>query len=119
MENKNIGSPKPDERQFTKHWDLFIGDVIERDNFKEHHLQQLGILCDLYVEYDNVATLIKEEGYTFESDGRHGKQLRPRPEISIRDKILTEIRHFSKILGLILVKDTVITKKTGEKGEWD
>lgn len=102
-----MGSPKKPKAPcqgavFKKYWTLFIDSVINRENYQKHHLQQLIILCQLYEDYHDLTKLIREEGRTFESSGRYGTQIRTRPEVTQRDKILGEIRHYSKILNLNL-----------------
>jgi P27 family predicted phage terminase small subunit len=91
--------------------------VTKRDNFKQGHLEQLTILCKLYQEYNKLQKEIETEGYFFESEGRYGTQIKTHPLVTIRDKVLAEIRQYSKLLGLVLEKD----KDTGGdegKGEW-
>lgn len=118
MNEENPSSPHPEDKIFTKFWNLAIGDVLKRKNFKEHHLDQLRILCGLYSEYHTVDSIIKEEGYTFSSSGRYGEQLRPRPEIAIRDKILGEIRLYSRMLGLVLEKDQDTNENPEDESQW-
>ncbi len=115
---KKYKTPQPKNKEFTKYWNLFIDDVTSRANFREGHLEQLAILCQLYDQfYKNTKQLI-EEGYSFESAGRNGAQHKPHPVCAIRDKALAEIRQFSKLLGLVLEKDEHKNEdQTGD--EWD
>lgn len=117
MKNKKISSPRREDKIFTKYWELFIEDVASRDNFKLGHLQQLEILCDLYVSYHDLSQIIKSDGYTFENEGRHGAQLKPHPCVALRYKTLAEIRQYSKMLGITLVKDQ--NSGDDEKGVWE
>lgn len=118
MKNENFVSPKPKELEFTRYWDLFIDSVVERDNFRPHHLEQLTILCSLYQELNKVQDEIKEQGYYFENEGRHGSQIKTHPLVVIRDKMLGEIRHYTKLLDLTINKDKSI-KENDDKDDWE
>lgn len=103
--------------QFKKYWKKFLPKVMERDNFHESHLEQLNILCNLYSEYHKLNEFILTNGYSYESDGRYGESRREYPEVKIFQKVTAEIRHYSKILGLILNKDSA-TKEREDADEW-
>ena len=108
-------SPKPDHAGFTEYWEDFLPDIQDRENLKPSHLQQLRVLCDLYVDYDQLQAIIELEGRTYWSSGRNGDQLKLRPEVQQMNRVLSEIRNYSKILGMLLFKDT----KTNEPEEED
>lgn len=98
-------SPCPLEVNFTRYWDLFVDDILTREGFKPFHLEQLRVLCELFVEVDELTRIVKEEGYTYYSEGgRNGDQLKIRPEISQLNRTRTEIRNYCKILCLTLEK---------------
>jgi len=113
---KYLKSPKKDKK-FKFYWDLFIPDVIERDNFKKGHLEQLYILCQLYVEFHNLSKIIEVEGYTYISETRNGTQQKISGNVLVRDKITSEIRQYSKLLKLVLEKDKPHNPDQG--GEWE
>lgn len=108
---KKYPPPKKD-RAFREKWRELIHTVVKRDNFKEAHLFQLGILCDLFVEYDDLSKFLRENGYTYEAYGRQGKAIKPFPQVGQINKVKTEIRNYSRMLGLLLSKD----KDTGGGG---
>jgi phage terminase small subunit len=114
---KKFPAPKK-EPLFVRYWDKFLPKVVERDNFHHSHLEQLEILCDLYLEYHVLSGLIKENGYTFTSDSRYGLTIRENAEVKIRQKIISEIRQYSKILGLLLAKDTSSNNEP-DADEWE
>lgn len=114
MTTLDFTSPKPDKKSFNHYWDIFLPDVSERENLKKSHLQQLRILCDLCVELDELQDIIDIEGRTYESEGRNGVQIKLRPEISEKNRVISEIRNYSKILGLVLFKDNKLTKEEDE-----
>lgn len=111
-------SPKPDKKSFNHYWAMFLPDVHDRENLKSSHLNQLRILCDLSVEYDELQDIIDLEGRTYLSTGRNGDQIKLRPEIQQLNRCVAEIRNYSKMLGLVLVKDTKMNDKD-EKNEFD
>jgi phage terminase small subunit len=113
-------SPPPHSSEvFLYYWNMFLGDIAERDNLKQSHLYQLKVLCDLCVEYDELKEVIGLMGRTYESTGRNGTQIKLNPEVSHMKSIVTEIRNYSRMLGIVLVKDTKTTKKDEEGGEFD
>lgn len=98
--------PPKDNPTFVYQWNSNIAGIVGRDNFKPGHLEQLRLLCDLYVEYENLEFLVKKHGYTYLSVGRNGDQIKMRPEPLQMNRVRSEIRNYSKILGLLLVKDS-------------
>jgi phage terminase small subunit len=106
MTKKEIKNPKPDHAGFTEYWEETLPAILSRENFKPPHLQHLRVLCDLYVDYDQLQAIIDLEGRTYWSAGRNGDQLKLRPEVQQMNRVLSDIRNYSKMLGLLLVKDT-------------
>lgn len=116
--NEKYAAPK-DDKEFVKYWDRYLPKVIKRENFHESHLDQLEILCDLYLDYHELTKFIKKNGYSYEGDGRYGKSSNEYKEVSIRQKIIGEIRHFSKLLDLVLNKDQDKKEKPKVKNKWE
>lgn len=114
--NKNFPAPKKDT-EFKKYWKKFLPKVVERDNFHISHLEQLAILCDLYLEYHDLSLFLKDHGYSYESDGRYGLKMVEYPEVKIRQKIVSEIRQYCRVLGLLLNKDQMKNGE-GDEDEW-
>ena len=115
---KNFPAPKSTEL-FIKYWDKYLPKVISRENFHEAHLDQLAVLCDLYIEYHDLTEFIKENGYTYESDGRYGEAHKEFPQVKIRQKVISELRQYSKQLGLVLEKDNEKNQPPKKKSEWE
>lgn len=102
--------------KFKKYWKIFIDDVISRDNFCKGHLLKLEILCDLLIQYEEISKEVKETGYTYQTEGRYGYQIKPNPAVATQQKIVAEIRNYFKALGLILNK---VPDMPGEEiNEW-
>jgi hypothetical protein len=98
---------------------MFIGDIEHRDNLKQSHLHQLQILCDLCIEYDELREAIMFAGRTYISVGRNGDQIKLHPNVQQMNRVVSEIRNYSKILGIQLVKDTTTTKDSEEDNDFD
>ncbi len=114
--------PRKTNEIYVRMWNEFVDGVASRDNFKMAYLNQLSILCDLYVEYDVLLKFIERKGYSYESESKSGITLKPYPEVLHFAKVQSEIRNYSKILGLLLVKDTSQGDPKNPKGpssEWE
>lgn len=112
-------SPKEDDVEFTRYWNLYVDDVAQRDNFKIGHLEQLRILCQLYTEFDKLTEIISDKGYTYEAETRNGLQTKVYSEVTIRKEVMLELRMYSKMLGLILEPDKIFNDREAIKSEWD
>lgn len=104
--------------EFRKRWGRLIVSVATRENFRKGHLYQLEVLCDLYVEYHNLAKFIRTNGYTYSTDGRNGVMTKTHPEVQLLSAVRSDIRNYSKMLGLVLVKDASGESDT-EGDSWD
>jgi hypothetical protein len=111
-------SPRPDNVKFTYYWDIFIEDIIHRDTIKKTHREQLTVLCQLHTEFDYLTRLILEEGYTYVVESRNGSQQKVSSNVLIRDKIISELRQYARLLNIVISKDTK-TKKEEDHSEWD
>jgi hypothetical protein len=104
---------------FERTWKVFISDVVERDNFRPGHLEQLRVLCHLYSEEEELREILTMSGYTmFSEGGRNGPQEKSRPEVAQLNKVRSEIRAYSQMLGLVLHKDKGVVDK-GVEDEWE
>lgn len=112
---KKYAAPKRN-KDFKKYWNLFLPQVVDRPNFHDSYLQQLEVLCDLYVDYHKLTQFINENGYSIISEGRYGVRSAAHVEVAIREKTVSNIRALSKMLGLVLDKGVVANN---EGGEWD
>ena len=113
----NIPKPPIKGREFAKYWNQFAPMLLTRANYTDAHLKNLEILCRLYTEYDQLTEIIHKEGYTYSSDGRYGLQIRTRPEVTERKNTMIEIRQYTRLLGIVLVKDDSVN--SDEDGfEW-
>ena len=117
MEEIKYGSPRPEDEKFTEFWGKFIDKVVQRENFHESHLEQLSLLIDLYIDYDKLTNVINEEGMVYHNTGRYGHSIKPHPAVQLRQKTVSEIRAYSKLLDLVLAKDNSLNEP--EEDDWD
>ncbi|MCK5883685.1 MAG: hypothetical protein KAG61_08355 [Bacteriovoracaceae bacterium] len=104
---------------FKKYWEQFLNDIAVRDNFKDNHLAFLHILCELLVEYEGLQDVLRVYGPVVEHTTAHGVVThKVRPEVLLRDKVLVEIRNYSKLLKVGLFEDTQIRNKKDPEDDW-
>lgn len=103
---------------FREKWMSFIDNITRRDNFHISHLENFRILCNMYVEYEDLKEFIRVNGRSYCSLGRQGEVWKPYPEVMLLSKTEASIKEYSKMLGLILKKDHG-TESGGEGNKWD
>jgi len=91
---------------FRKTWAKFIDSLTGRDSFREAHLATLEVLCDLYVEYQDLEATIRKEGRTFKAVSRWGELIKMHPAVSQLDKVRANIAKYTKQLDLFPKKDS-------------
>lgn len=116
--SKHKYPPPKKDPVFRKKWMRFIDGIVDRDGFKIGHLDSLEILCDLYVEYEQLTTVIRTQGQTYKSVSRLGETIKIRPEVLQLEKCKANLRSYTKQLDLFPKKDHV-DESGGEKDEWD
>lgn len=100
-------SPKKKDKIFTEHWNILIGEIVSRENFKLGHLLQLKLLCEMYCEKYRLDDTIELLGTTYITEGgRNGTQEKIRPEVLQKNQVIRSILLCTKMLGLVLYKDT-------------
>lgn len=104
---------------FVRKWKNLIDTIASRDNFKPVHLFQLEVLCDLFVEYEQLSKWIRTHGYTYTAIGRQGKQIKTYPQVAERNRVKDQIRGYSKMLDLITPKGAGGGKSGKAGGEWN
>jgi hypothetical protein len=109
----------PENERYTKHWNTFLADIADRDNFKKSHLIQLSILCSLISDYEYDRETIVQLGRTYETTGRNGLQHKARPELELMKKAVSDIRHYLNMLGLVLVEDKKMTNVKEESNDFE
>ncbi len=115
--SKHKYPPPKKNKIFRDKWMQFIDNVTKRENFNIAHLNALEVLCDLFVEYDDLQTFIRKHGRNYKSIGRMGLVWKFYPEVVQLNKTQGQIRDYMKMLGLLLKKDHG-TESGGEAEEW-
>lgn len=110
--------PPKKDRVFREKWAGFIDSLSSRENFKRAHLQALEVLCDLYVEYSDLETVIRTEGRTYRAVSRFGEVRRMHPAVAQIDKVRSNIRAYTKQLDLFPKRDNS-SEADGEESEWE
>lgn len=103
---------------FRTKWMRFIDNVTKRENFNIAHLDSLEILCDLYVEYEDLQRFVRVNGRSYLSLGRSGEVWKFYPEVQHLARVQAQIKEYSKMLGLLLKKDHG-SESGGEAAEWE
>lgn len=116
--SKHKYPPPKNNPVFRQKWMGFIDSVTGRDSFKEAHLEALAVLCDLYVEYHDLDTIIRKEGRTYKSVTRFGEHRAMHPAVAQMDKVRSNIRSYTKQLDLFPKKDNS-DGSDGEEDEWE
>lgn len=114
---KKYPPPKADP-VFVAKWEIFLPNLAARENFNPSYLSQLEVLCDLYSEYDTTLAFIRKKGQTYKSNGRNGTQFKLRPEVMQVSRLQSEIRNYSKFLGLVIKKDQGYVEEPTAEDNW-
>lgn len=118
-EYEQLQYPPPKKHPtFRKMWAQFIENVTERENFKVGHLNSLEILCDLFVDYEDLREFIRVNGRSYQSVGRQGVVWKFFPEVRQLNAVQAQIKEYMKMLGLLLKKDHS-SQSGGEKDNWE
>ncbi len=115
--NENYPPPKR-HPVFKAKWRQFIGSLSGRDGFKIGHLNQLELLCDLYVEYAALSKFIRTKGYTYSTISRFGTLVKPYPQVALMKTTMGQIHTYTKALGLNPKKD-MGNESGGEGANWE
>lgn len=103
---------------FRQAWGKFIKSVTSRESFKEAHLSALEVLCDLYVEYEDLERTIRVEGRTYKRVSRFGETRAMHPAVGQMDKVRANIRQYTKMLDLFPKRDHGGDSE-GEEEQWE
>lgn len=106
--------PPRDSKIFKEKWRLFLPKVTQRENFSEAHLAQLEVLCDLFVEYSNLRDVLDVIGHTYKAD----ELVKQYPEVAQMNSCRTQIVYYTRMLGLLLTKDTSQAEEKEKKDVW-
>lgn len=110
--------PPRKDKIFREKWALFIDNVVGRKNFHMGHLETLRILCDCFVEYEQLRSFLAENGQAYAAVGRAGEVWRLYPQVQQLNRVKESISVYSKMLDLIVKKDHGDGGGTGDEDDW-
>lgn len=111
--------PPKNNPTFRRRWKFLIDTIASRPNFKAVHLFQLEVLCDLFVEYEQLSKWIRTHGYTYTAMGRQGKQHKTYPQVGERNQVKNQIRAYSRMLDLASPKGGSAAGPVKGGAEWE
>lgn len=117
--SKHKYPPPKNEPIFRRKWATFIDNIVGRENFNPSHLDALEILCDLYVEYEQLHQFIRVNGRSYCSIGRAGETWKLYPEVNELKRVQGSIKEYTKMLGLLLKADKGTGASSGEEKDWE
>lgn len=109
MEN-SYSPPSWLDREAKKEWKRVIQKLTEDDSIKECDLSALEGYCQSYSRWKKAEQVLQKEGLTFTTPNGYWQQ---RPEVSIANKALAEVRAFCKEFGLTPASRARIEKNIG------
>lgn len=116
--SKHKFPPPRKNKIFRTKWMEFIDNVVSRDSFKRAHLETLTLLCDMYVEYEELSKILRIQGRTYKTVTRLGEHLKMHPATSHIDKVRANISKYTRLLDLFPKKDKGGGGAEGEAEEW-
>ena len=106
-----ISCPAWLDAEAKKEWKRIIKLLqAEKVDFTEKDLKALEGYCQSYARWKNCEKILQEKGYTFETPNGYVQQ---RPEVSISNKALQELRSYQKELGLTPAARARMNKNSG------
>jgi phage terminase small subunit len=93
--------PPKTETIYVKMWNYLLPDIVQRKKFKEIHLHQLEMLCEMYVDHEMLSEFIRKHGHSYKLHGVN-QGYRAYPQVAQLNKVRTEIRYYSTLLGLVI-----------------
>lgn len=116
MNLKELSCPRPLNKEFEKYWNELYEDLKKNDTLYNANIKHLVILCDLFVEYDNLTVSIEETGYLEYTETKYGTHSKISPYVMQRERTNKSILLYSKSLGLTL--KNIPASPEGEEDDW-
>ena len=104
-------------KEWKKIYQELKSSIDTDDDLTDAHLRLLVILSDLFVEYQEVAEIIKKEGRAYKAITQHGFAWREHPCVNQKIKIVQQIKSYSTMLGIKLSE--VTNPKAEIYDDWD
>lgn len=110
-------SPYPDYKEWNHYWSRIV-DSIDRDKVKPSHIKQMQLLCDLYIEYDQLSETLEQEGYLVTNITSQGETHKINPLYNAKDRTVKSIMQLTKSLGIELYTSKDDTPTEDQENEW-
>lgn len=111
--------PPSRNKEFRKIWAQGIKNITDRENFDTSHLSLFETYCHLIVNMRRLDEFITQNGQTYRVVTVMGETRRTHPEVLERNKTVSQIAIYARLLDLLPKKDkSVKVPKDGEK-EWE
>lgn len=118
--SKHAYPPPKKDPIFRKYWMKFIDSVTLRKDFRIGHLDTLRILCDLHTQYEDLDNFLRINGRFFKVVNRFGETRKVYPETVQFEKVIVNIKNYTKMLGLFPKTDDSAGKGGENKNdEWE
>jgi phage terminase small subunit len=114
----NTQSPRPGDESFNYYWELLLSELKERPNLCNSHLTQLKVLCDANVQYDVLLEKVNKEGHILTKITSQGESFITNPHVNQLNRVINQIKDYSKMLGLVLEKEAVPTGQGDDEEDW-
>lgn len=99
--------PPKNHPVFVRAWSNLLDNVMEKRDFKRAHLLTLEILCDLYVEMDEILKFLEKHGRNYYVKNEAEETYRNYNEVAALDRVRMKIKMYSSSLGLFPNKERV------------
>lgn len=96
-----------------KEWRRVIKEIGEDTELKTLDLKTVEGYCQSYSKWRECENIMQKEGYTFKTPNGYVQQ---RPEVSISNKALADMRAFAKELGLTPAARARMNKNNSANG---
>lgn len=110
MAKTKFPCPKWLDEEAQKEWKRVIKEIGEGAELKTLDLKAVEGYCQSYSKWRSCENTLQREGYTFETPNGYIQQ---RPEVSISNKALADMRAFAKELGLTPAARSRMNKNNG------
>lgn len=110
--------PPSKNKAFRKVWAQGIKNITSRENFDDSHLSLFETYCSLIVTLRRLDEFIMDNGQTYRVTTITGESRRTHPEVLERNKTVSQIAQYARLLDLLPKKDTSKKIKKEDENDW-
>lgn len=111
--------PPSRNKSFREIWARGIENISSRENFDPSHLGLYETYCHLLVNMRRLDQFIAKNGQTFRVVTVTGENRRTYPEVMEKNKTVTQIAQYAKLLDLLPKRDKAAKVSKKEQDNWD